>query len=217
MKTERRDYGRIVEDNSALVRMLAKRFVGRGIEYDDIYQAGCLGLYKAAVRYDEKYNTAFSTYAVPVIIGEMRMLFRSGGPVKVGRGIKVLNACALAACERLRESLGREPHLSEVASELGETPERIAEALTACAPPVSIEDDSYFCGASAQDETELLLSRVDMKNALSRLSEEERRLIFLRYEHELSQAKTGEVLGVSQVQVSRREKSILEKLRVMLV
>lgn len=211
-----KDYSLTVTENIPLVHSLAARFRGRGAEYDDIFQAGCIGLYKAAMRYDESLGTAFSTYAVPVIIGEMRMLFRSGGAVKVGRSLRALNSSALAAKERLEKSSGREVRISDIAQELGEAPERVAQALTACIPPSSIEEDET--GASASfDDTESILLRLDVRSAVERLDSDERALIRLRYKHELSQAKAGEILSMTQVQVSRKEKKVLEKLRNMLV
>ncbi len=215
MENSEKDYSAIVNDNIPLVHSVASRFVGRGMEYDDLFQAGCLGLYKAATRYDENFGTAFSTYAVPVIIGEIRMLFRSGGALKVGRGMKALNSAALAVKERLERESGKEVRVSDIADELGESPEKIAEALAACIRPSSLEEDETGSMASF-DETESILTRIDVKRALSMLSEEERTLILLRYRHELSQSNTGRIMAMSQVQVSRKEKKVLEKLRAML-
>ncbi len=216
MQNGKKDYSVIVGENIPLVHSVAKRFIGRGAEYDDIFQAGCLGLYKAAMKYDEAFGTAFSTYAVPVIIGEIRMLFRSGGSVKVGRGMKALNAAALAAKERIESESGRQAHLSEIAAEIGEAPEKVAQAIAACIPPSSIEEDESGRFASF-DESERILTRIDVSRALSKLDSEERALILLRYKHELSQSNTGRILAMTQVQVSRREKKVLEKLKGMLV
>lgn len=215
MSAPDKDYDRIVRENTPLVRSLAARFRGRGAEYDDVFQAGCLGLYKAALRYDETLGTAFSTYAVPVIIGEIRMLFRDGGAVKVGRALRALNAAALAAKERVEKRTGREARLGELASELGESPERVASALTACAPTCSIDAEETAAVAAA-DETEASLTRLDLDRALGMLEPTERRLILLRYRRGLSQAGVGELLSMSQVQVSRREKKALQKLRAIL-
>lgn len=215
MSAPEKDYDRIVRENAPLVHSVALRFKGRGAEYDDVFQAGCLGLYKAALRYDETLGTAFSTYAVPVIIGEIRMLFRDGGAVKVGRALKALGAAALAAKERIEKETGREARLAEVAETLGETPERVASALTACAPTCSI-DAEETAAVAADDETETTLLRLDLARALGMLEPVERRLILLRYRHELSQENAGKALSMSQVQVSRREKKALEKLRAIL-
>ena len=210
-----RDYDRIVLENTPLVHAVVARFRGRGAEYDDLFQAGCVGLYKAATRYDETLGAAFSTYAVPVIIGEIRMLLRSGGAVKVGRAARALGAAALAQKERIEKETGREARVGEIAAALGETPERVAAALTACAPVASIDADE---GASyaAPDETEAALLRADLGRAVAMLDPLERRRIILRYRRGLSQAGVGRVLSMSQVQVSRREKKALEKLRAIL-
>ncbi len=210
-----RDYDRIVRENVPLVHAVASRFKGRGAEYDDVFQAGCIGLYKAATRYDETLGTAFSTYAVPVMIGEIRMLFRAGGSVKVGRAVKALGAAALAEKERIEKETGAEARLGEIAAVLGETPERVAFALTACAPVASIDADESASYA-APDETENALLRADLCRALALLEPLERRIILLRYRHELSQSGVGRVLSMTQVQVSRREKKVLEKLRAIL-
>ena len=210
-----RDYDRAVRENTPLVHAVAARFRGRGAEYDDIFQAGCVGLFKAATRYDEMLGTAFSTYAVPVIAGEIRMLLRAGGAVKVGRAARALGAAALAEKERVEKETGREARIGEIAAALGETPERVAFALNACAPVASIDaDESASC--AAPDETEAALLRADLGRALSMLEPLERRLILLRYRHGLSQAGVGRVMSMTQVQVSRREKKALEKLRAIL-
>ena len=210
-----RDYDRIVRENAPLVRAVAARFKGRGAEYEDVFQAGCIGLYKAAVRFDETLGTAFSTYAVPVIIGEIRMLFRAGGAVKVGRAARALGAAALAEKERVEKETGREARLGEIAAALCETPERVAFALTACAPVASIDADETASFA-APDETETVLLRADLGRAIGMLEPLDRRLIILRYRHELSQSGVGRILSMTQVQVSRREKKALEKLRAIL-
>lgn len=210
-----RDYDRIVRENAPLVHSIAARFKGRGAEYDDVFQAGCVGLFKAATRYDETLGTAFSTYAVPVIIGEIRMLFRAGGAVKVGRAAKALGAAALAEKERVEKETGRQARISEIAQALGETPERVAFALSACAPVASIDAEEGGAFA-AEDETETALLRADLSRAVDMLEPLDRRLILLRYRHELSQAGVGRVLSMTQVQVSRREKKALEKLRAIL-
>ena len=215
MSATGRDCERIVRENTPLVHSVAARFKGRGVEYDDIFQAGCIGLFKAAERYDETLGTAFSTYAVPVIIGEIRMLFRAGGAVKVGRSMKALNAAALAEKERIEKETGREARLGEIAEALGEAPERVASALTACAPTCSLEAEENSA-LGARDETDAALTRLDLDRALGMLEPVERRLILLRYRCELSQASAGKLLSMSQVQVSRREKKALEKLRSIL-
>ena len=211
------DYEQTVKENMPLVNMLARRFLGRGVEYDDLFQAGCLGLFKAAKRYDASMNTAFSTYAVPVIIGEMRLLFRDGCAIKVGRKAKSVGNAALAARAKLCTVLGREPHISEIANELGVNSEDIADAVCACSAPVSIDDNEHLQNTLMTDAGEAIITRLDIRNALRTLAKDEQLLIVLRYEKEFSQQKTGEIMKISQVQVSRREKQILQKLREQLM
>lgn len=206
-----------IEENLRLVHSLCHRFKGRGIEYDDLFQAGCVGLVKAADAFEEERGLCFSTYAVPVILGEVRRLFRDGGPVKVSRSLKELSLKINRVKEVLQAELGREPTVSELAVRLQVSPEDITEALCANQPTASltIEDED---GASEVDipivSTEDEISdRLVIDMALEKLDDIEQKLIRYRYFGSLTQSKTAQLLSLSQVQVSRMEKKILKKLR----
>ena len=206
-----------IEENLRLVHSLCHRFKGRGIEYDDLFQAGCVGLVKAADAFEEERGLCFSTYAVPVILGEVRRLFRDGGPVKVSRSLKELSLKINRVKEALQAELGREPTVSELAVRLQVSPEDITEALCANQPTASltIEDDDGISEVdipivSTEDE---ISDRLVIDMALEKLDELEQKLIRYRYFGSLTQSKTAQLLSLSQVQVSRMEKKILKKLR----
>lgn len=191
----------------------AHRLVNRGIEYDELYAAGCEGLIKAADKFDKTRGYQFSTYAVPVILGEMKRLFRDGGAVKVGRSVKTLGIKAARTRQELCATLGREPTVQEIAKALCVSPEDIAVALDAAAPPVSltIEDDGESVQADLKVSgfDEQLTASIALQQAVQALPEKDRKLIVLRYYQEQTQVKTAKLLGMTQVQVSRREKAIL--------
>lgn len=206
-----------IEENLRLVHSLCHRFKGRGIEYDDLFQAGCVGLVKAADAFEEERGLCFSTYAVPVILGEVRRLFRDGGPVKVSRSLKELSLKINRVKEALQVELGREPTVSELAVRLQVSPEDITEALCANQPTASltIEDDDGISEVdipivSTEDE---ISDRLVIDMALEKLDELEQKIIRYRYFGSLTQSKTAQLLSLSQVQVSRMEKKILKKLR----
>ena len=197
---------RQIRENLGLVHTVANRFRGRGIEYDDLYQSGCVGLIKAVDRFDPTLGYAFSTYAVPVIIGEIKRLFRDGGAVKVSR---VLKEKALHAA-RLREDFlrreGREPTIGEEA----------AEIVGVMQPTVSINSAGEDGDATLDipvDDSEQLFDRLTVLQAMDGLEKSEQMLVELRYYKGLTQCKTAEILGLSQVQVSRKEKAVLQKMR----
>ncbi len=206
-----------IESNLPLVHSLCKRFVGRGIEYDDLYQAGCVGLVKAADGFDNNRGLCFSTYAVPVILGEIRRMFRDGGAIKVSRSLKELSLKITRAKTKLELKLSREPTISELACELGVTPEEITEAQSASQPTISLtyENDD---GISEMDicvsgPEELLTNKLLLQRAFTHLDNNEQQIIRYRYFEYLTQNETAIKLGMSQVQVSRAEKKILLKLR----
>ncbi len=206
-----------IESNLPLVHSLASRFKGRGIEYEELYSAGCVGLVKACDRFDESRGLCFSTYAVPVIIGEIKQLFRDGGLVKMSRSLRELSIKAA----RLRDELaanGTEPRLSDIAKGLGVSPEEAAEALSAGQSTVSLtaEEGAQFDVPQESGE-EALIDRMALRSELSRLSDDDRQLIILRYFREYTQSKAAEILGMTQVQVSRRERKILSQLRQKLI
>lgn len=206
-----------IESNLPLVHSLCKRFVGRGIEYDDLYQAGCVGLVKAADGFDEGRGLCFSTYAVPVILGEIRRMFRDGGAVKVSRSLKELSLKVARVKSTLELKLSREPTVSELAAELGVAPEEIVEAQSAAQPTVSLtyesEDGVCEIDISVSGPEELLTNKLLLERAFKHLSDTEQQIIRLRYFEYLTQNETASLLGMSQVQVSRAEKKILLKLR----
>ena len=209
----------LVVENSGLIWSIARRYFGRGTEPDDLYQLGCVGFLKAVAGFDLSYGTQFSTYAVPKIAGEIRRFLRDDGQVKVSRSLKERAAQIHQARTRLTGTLGREPAVSELAAELGLTPEEIAMAETATGMAESIQRESGDEGFSLEDVLctdgmeDRILESLSLRNALSHLTERERMVIDLRYFHGLTQQKIAGLLGVSQVQVSRIEKKALERLR----
>lgn len=207
-----------IEKNLPLVHSLAKRFRGRGIEYEELYSAGCLGLVKAYDNFESERGLCFSTYAVPVILGEIRRLFRDGGAVKVSRSLKELSLRAARAREEIAAE-GREPRVSEIAERLGVSCEEAAEAIAAGTPPVSLtaEEDGENIDLPQDSGEEELINRLALRQCLMELSEEERELIILRYFRGKTQTETAQLLGITQVQVSRKERRILESLRVKMI
>ena len=205
-----------IRKNLGLVHSCANRFRGRGIEYDDLYGAGCVGLVKAAAGFDESRGLCFSTYAVPVILGEIRRLFRDGGAVKVSRGLKELSLKAARERERFAKQHFREPALSELAALLEADEEQVSQALAVSVPPVSLTAEDADGGEFdvAQDgEDEQLCDRLSLQAALETLPERDRALISLRYYAGKTQSQTAAALNMTQVQVSRRENKILALLR----
>ena len=209
----------LVVDNSGLIWSVARRYFGRGIDPDDLYQLGCVGFLKAIAGFDAAYGTQFSTYAVPKIAGEIRRFLRDDGSVKVSRSIKERAAGIKMARQRLTARLGREPGVSELAAELGLTPEEIASAETATASAESIQRQTGEEGFSLEDVLctdgmeEQIVESLSLRAALAQLSGRERLVIDLRYFHALTQEKVARLIGVSQVQVSRIEKKALANLR----
>lgn len=208
-----------IEQNLPLVHSLANRFRGKGIEYEELYSAGCVGLVKACDNFDHDRGLCFSTYAVPVILGEIRRLFRDGGSVKVSRSLKELSLRAARERDRIL-SEGREPRISEIAERLGVSQESAAEAINAGIPPLSLspsEDDETATDIPVSSGEERLIDRLALKSCLAELSDNDRRLILLRYGRELTQTQTAAILGMTQVQVSRRERKILAAMREKMV
>lgn len=208
---------KFIEENLPLVHSLCKRFVGRGIEYDDLYQAGCVGLVKAVDAFDDGRGLCFSTYAVPVILGEIRRMFRDGGAVKVSRSLKELSLKITRVKSVLELKLSREPTVSEIATELGVTPEEITEAQSATQSTVSLtyesEDGTGELDIAVEGPEETLTNKLLLERAFLHLDTTEQQIIRLRYFEYLTQNETALRLGLSQVQVSRAEKKILLKLR----
>ena len=207
-----------IEGNLPLVHKLANRFRGRGVEYEELYAAGCVGLVKAVDRFEPERGLCFSTYAVPVILGEIRRLFRDGGSVKISRSLKELSVKAARVRDQL--SANGEPRISDIAQALGVTPEEAAEALCAGIPPVSLdqggEDGEPLPVPSASGE-DALIDRLALRQCLSELSGEDREIHMLRYFRRKTQCETAQILGMTQVMVSRRERKLLKELREQLV
>ena len=211
------NHDKLVSDNLRLVGHLCRRFSGRGIEYEDLYQAGCVGLVKAARAFDDSLGFQFSTYAVPVILGEVRRLFRDGGSVKVSRSVKELSLKIAKEKETLQYKLCREPNVSEIAAVLGVEPETVAEAIGAARPVVSLtsvtDDENRQTDIPAVSGEENLENRILLDSAISKLEPVEQSIIKFRYFEQLTQSETAKKLCMTQVGVSRAEKKILIKLR----
>ncbi len=211
----------LVEANMGLVRSIAVRFRDRGVEFDDLLQIGAIGLLRAVGSFDLDRGTAFSTYAVPLIIGEIRRFLRDDGLIKVSRQQKRLGAELLRARERFAAENERDPTISELAEVVGITVEEAAVAIDASAPVHSLSetiggDDSFTLEETLSEGTGVLdrsVERIALAEALSRLPPLWQKIILLRYYRDLSQQKTAEHLGLSQVKISREEKKIFEALR----
>ena len=212
----------LVRENTGLIWSVSKRFLGRGVDADDIFQLGSIGFLKAVMGFDTAYGTQFSTYAVPKISGEIRRFLRDDGTVKVSRGLKERAALVRAARIKLAQSQGAEPTLSQIACETGLTPEEIAQAETAVSPAQSLQyeagEDGFTLEAVLGTEgiEEKILERIALTEAVKMLPEKERMTIALRFGRHLTQEQSARILGVSQVQVSRLERRAIDKLRTML-
>lgn len=211
----------LIDNNYGLVHACANRFRGRGVEYDDLFQAGCVGLIKAADNFDQSRGFAFSTYAVPVILGEIKRIFRDGGLVKVGRSLKEKSRNAVRTAEELSKELGREATVTEIAKKLEITVSEAAELITISMPAISLTSEDEK-GTSQLDiptdsHEQEISERLALKALINSLEERDRRLIELRYYQGMTQVNTAKRLNMSQVQVSRREKVILSKMRQSMI
>lgn len=207
-----------VLENNGLIWSIVRRYYGRGVEPDDLYQLGCLGFLKAVQGFDFSYGTCFSTYAVPKIAGEIRRFLRDDGSVKVGRAIREQAQTLYSKREQLRHDLGREPALSELVEATGLSVEEIAQVELATDSPESLQRETAdgltlegMLGTDAPEEA--LVERIALREAIDQLPEKERMTILLRYFKGLTQERTARVLGVSQVQISRLERRGLARLR----
>ena len=210
---------RLLIDNSALIWSVARRYYGRGVDPEDLYQLGCLGFLKAVRGFDPDYGTQFSTYAVPKIAGEIRRFLRDDGMVKVSRGMKERSAALRQARQELSQRLGREPTLSELSAATGLEAEDIAAADTAALSVASLQSESGEDGFTLESVLgtggmeEEVVERLTLRWAIDALPERERQVIFLRFYKGLTQDRAARVLGVSQVQVSRIERRAISRLR----
>lgn len=205
----------IAEENLGLVHLCANKFRGRGIDYEELYSAGCIGLLKAIKAFDTERGVKFSTYAVPVILGEIKRLFRDGGTIKVSRSLKELSIHLQKICEEFRHNECREPTISELSAISGEPEENISEALCVSMPLLSLtsSDDEGQIDIPSESPDETIVDLLALRQIMSQLEKQDRMLIELRYFKNLTQSKTAQILNMTQVQVSRREKKLLTQMR----
>lgn len=208
------------EENLGLVHLCANKFRGKGIEYDELYSAGCIGLLKAVKAFDTGRGVKFSTYAVPVILGEIKRLFRDGGAIKVSRSLKELSMRIQRLCESFRQREGREPSISELAELSGESEADISEALCVSQPLLSLtagDDDEGQIDIPSEAPDEAIVDLLALRQIMAALEPKDKALLELRYFRGLTQSKTAQALGMTQVQVSRREKKLLAQMREKLL
>lgn len=209
---------RLVEENIPLVKSCIKRFLQSGVPYDDLYQIGCIGLLKAIDNFNLGFDVAFSTYAVPVILGEVKRFLRDDGMIKVGRGMKTLKQKAKAEENKFFKKQGRLPTISELAELLHISTEELIPALDAPTETASLdaeqnEDGFTVMDTLSVDTTDLVMDKMFVKELLERLPQREKSIVILRYFRGMTQAQIAKRLGISQVQVSRIEKKIFDKIR----
>ncbi|MBR1662903.1 MAG: sigma-70 family RNA polymerase sigma factor [Ruminococcus sp.] len=211
---------RLVSENMGLVHLCANRLRGRGIEYEELFSAGSLGLVKAARGFDESRGLKFSTYAVPVILGEIRRLFRDGGQVKVSRPVKELSLRLNREKDIFTKNTGREPTAEELAELTGESVERIAEAIASSKPLISLtewdDDGERQADIPVPAPDGEIVDRLALYSSLRELEKRDRQIVFMRYFENKTQSEVARRLGMTQVQVSRREKKIMAQLNEML-
>ena len=213
----------LLEHNVSLVKCIVKRYLGKGVDYDDLFQIACMGFLKAIMGFDESFGVKFSTYAVPMIIGELRRYLRDNNPIRVSRSVRDLAYKALTAKEALSAKLSREPKIEEIAGEIGSTREDVAMALDAIADPVSLYEpvysengDSVYVMDKVYDTNntdENWLERIAITQAIEKLSDREKRIIMMRFFHGRTQMEVADEIAISQAQVSRLEKGALEKIK----
>ena len=210
---------KFIESNLGIVHSCANRFRGKGIEYEELYAAGCVGLVKAYDAFDMDRGVQFSTYAVPVILGEIKKLFRDGGMVKVTRSVKELSLKINFARDILQKRLGHEPTLKDLAFELNVPVEDVAQAVSAATPPMSLtaafedEDGQSEFDIPIESAEEELTNMMGLKYAIGELDAEEKKIIYLRFFKNYTQANTAQIMSKTQVQISRKERKIIQKLR----
>lgn len=206
----------LILNNLGLVGKCASRFIGKGVDYEDLYSAGCIGLIKAADGFREDLGFAFSTYAVPSILGEIKRIFRDDGAVKISRSLKEEARHLAIIKEKYEKENGIEPTVSELAELIGKSIPETAQLICVLQPVKSLtadNDDENQIDIPAEDEYTPIDNKLSVQQVLNQLSEKDRELISLRFFRGLTQTKTADILGISQVQVSRKEKSILTEMR----
>ena len=220
---------KIIETNSGLLWSIVKRFLGRGYEAEELYQIACIGFIKAIKRFNTNYDVRLSTYAVPYILGEIKRYIRDDGPIKVSRSIKELNIKILELQKEYFNKYGRDITLEEISKELRVSKEEITMALDSTRPVDSIEDAKYTDSktdktvsileqiSTGRDEQTEITNRIAIKNLISELDDKEKEIIMLRYYKQKTQMQVSKILGITQVQVSRIERKVLEKMRKKLI
>ena len=213
---------KLIEENSPLVKSVIKRFIGKGIEYDDLYQLGCVGFLKAIKNFNTDYNVKFSTYVVPMVIGEIKRFMRDDGEIKVSRAVKSLNLKISKFIENFMKEHMRKPTTKEIAKEFGIDESEVIFTMDSAKMPISMfatyEDDSnkgqYLIDRFVQIcDNEAILDNISLKEALSSLDERDKKIVLLRFFRDKTQSEIASVLNISQVQVSRLECKIIEKMR----
>lgn len=207
----------LIKNNLGLVHSCVKKFLGRGIEYDDLYSSGCVGLIKAIDNFDESLGYKLSTYAVPVILGEIKRLFRDGGMIKVSRSLKELSLKATKIALDYKKEHGEDIPISQLAKTLDVDVYKASEALCVSTPVMSLtahtEDGEKVLDIPTHSIEDNLIEKMSLKSVLQTLNDDDRKLITLRYFKHKTQVQTAEILGLTQVQVSRKEKKILTLMR----
>ncbi len=217
---------KLVSLNLGLVWSIVKRFGNRGYESEDLFQIGSIGLLKAIEKFDFSYGVRFSTYAVPMILGEVRRYIRDDKPIKVARSLRELAFKIQKTREELTNALDREPTINELSDEIGVPIEELVMALEASQSLVSLDNVVYQDDGSPihlidqikneEDQQDLLFDKIILKEALSKLSKEERHIIILRYFKDMTQVEVAKILNLTQVQISRFERKILKKIKIFL-
>ena len=216
---------KLIEDNSGLVWSIVRRFSGRGYEIEDLYQIGCIGLIKAIQRFDTSFEVRLSTYAVPYILGEIKRYIRDDGPIKVSRSIRELNAKIVELQKEYFNKYGKEISLEEIAKDLRTSKEEITMAMDSTRPVDSIEDAKYRDNktdktisileniSTGRDEQTEITNKIAIKNLINELDKQEKEIIMLRYYKQKTQMQVSKILGITQVQVSRIERKVLDNMR----
>ena len=216
---------KLIEDNNGLIWSIVRRFNGRGYDIEDLYQIGSIGFIKAIQRFDTSFEVRLSTYAVPYILGEIKRYIRDDGPIKVSRSIKELNVKILELQREFLHKYGRDISLEEISKELKISKEEIAMALDSARPVDSIEDAKYKDNktdktvsileqiSTGKDEETEITNRITIKNLINELNDNEKEIILLRYYKQKTQMQVSKILGITQVQVSRIERKVLDKMK----
>mgnify|MGYP004651490139 FL=1 len=212
---------KIFTENAPLIKSIVKRFKGKGVEYDDLYQIACIGFLKAVKNYDENFGVKFSTYTVPMVIGEIKRYMRDNGAIKVSRTLKILANKINKYIDAYQTANDASPSVENIAEKFGISPEEVAEALDSARMPLSIydkfedEDDAQELieKIPSGEREEDMLNKIMLTGVIESLSERDRKIVVLRYFRDKTQAEIAESLGLSQVQISRLENKIIDKIR----